>query len=62
VRRLHEGTVRALTGLGGLLAGVASLVALVAAALAGPVLGLLALLLTPWRAMAERLRRLRRAT
>lgn len=45
----------ALSGVAGLLAGVLSVVALGLTALLGPVLGLLALLAQPLRALARRL-------
>lgn len=49
--------MRVLTGVVGLAAGLASLIGLALAALAGPLLGLLALLSAPWRALIQRLRR-----
>ncbi len=57
MRALHEGFVRALTGTAGLVAGVLSAAALGLAALLGPLLGLLAVVLTPVRALVQRLRR-----
>jgi hypothetical protein len=56
VRSVHEAVVRALSAATGLIAGVLSAIALGLAALAGPVLGLGALLATPVRALVSRLR------
>ncbi len=56
MRALHESVVRVISGAFGLVCGVLSAIVIGAITIVGPVLGLLAILVAPVRAIIDRFR------